>query len=336
MRFTKEKKEIILSYLLEKISEGKKDAPHLVSEEFGINLNTVHVYLSELIAQGRITRVKRGEYRLNDVRHEYAFTRSGGDLDGDMDIFLRVIDPLIRDYPEQVQRIWAYASSEMINNVMDHSEAENVYVTIIHNMRETSVIIQDDGVGIFHKLREHYGFKSFADIAAELSKGKLTTDEENHSGEGIFFTSRMMDRFFVYSEGHFYSGDKYENEWESYVPKGDMKGTLVFLSLENNSRRTAKEVFDQYTNEEGGFQKTEIRLASVFDKAPVSRSQAKRLCHRLEDFEEVVLDFSDISWAGQGFMHEVFVVFRKKNPQVSLTPINMLPDVAAMYRHVNA
>ena len=146
----------------------------------------------------------------------------------------------------------------------------------------------------------------------------------------------MMDRFFVYSEGHFYSRDKHENEWESYVPKGDMKGTLVFLSLENNSRRTAKEVFDQYTNEEGGFQKTEIRLASVFDKAPVSRSQAKRLCHRLEDFEEVVLDFSDISWTGQGFMHEVFVVFRKKNPKVSLNPINMLPDVAAMYRHVSA
>ena len=29
----------------------------------------------------------------------------------------------------------------------------------------------------------------------ELSKGKLTTDSANHSGEGIFFTSRMFDVF---------------------------------------------------------------------------------------------------------------------------------------------
>ena len=29
----------------------------------------------------------------------------------------------------------------------------------------------------------------------ELSKGKFTTDPSRHSGEGVFFTSRMFDDF---------------------------------------------------------------------------------------------------------------------------------------------
>ena len=335
MRFTKEKKEIILSYLLEKIAEGKEDIPHHVAEEFGINLNTVHLYITELIGQGKIKRVKRGEYQLISDRHEFHFTRDDEAMDDDQIILGEELAPLIDDYPENVCGIWDYTFSEMFNNVIDHSEAENMYITILQNVKETTVIIRDDGIGLFHKLKEHYGFRSFSDIAAELAKGKLTTDDQNHSGEGLFFTSRLMDTFFVYSDGHFYSRDKYNSEWESYVPKGEMKGTLVFLSLANDSKREAKEVFDSFTDEDGGFQNTEIRLASVFEKAPVSRSQAKRLCNRLDEFEEAVLDFSDVSWAGQGFMHQIFVVFHNQHPEIRLIPVNMQPDVLVMLRHVN-
>ena len=335
MRFTKEKKEIILSYLLEKIAEGREDIPHRVAEEFGINLNTVHLYITELIEQGKIRRVKRGEYQLISDRHEFHFTRNDEAMEDDLLILGEYVAPLVDEYPENVCRIWDYAFSEMVNNVIDHSEAENMYITILQNVRETSIIIRDDGIGLFQKLKEHYGFRSFSDIAAELAKGKLTTDDQNHSGEGLFFTSRLMDTFFVYSDGHYYSRDKYNTEWESFVPQGEMKGTLVFLSLENNSKREAREVFDAFTDEDGGFERTEIRFSSVFEKSPVSRSQAKRLCNRLEEFEEAVFDFSDVSWVGQGFMHQVFVVFHNQHPEIRLIPVNMNPDVIVMLRHVN-
>jgi len=334
MKFSKDKKEIIISYLLEKIAEGRDDAPKLVSKEFEINLNTVHTYLNELIDQGRIIREKRGVYKLNENRVSFTFTRSGGDLEDDGYIFEYIVEPQIAGLSDTIQQIWYYAVSEMINNVIDHSEAENVHVTVIQDIRSTTVIIQDDGIGIFRKLQEYYGFRTFSDIAAELAKGKLTTDEIHHSGEGIFFTSRMMDTFFIYSDGHFYSRDKYTNEWEAFIPDRKIEGTLVYLSLENNSRKTAKQIFDAYTNEDGGFQRTEIRLDSIFDKAPVSRSQAKRLCNRLTEFKEVVLDFEGIDWVGQGFMHQVFSVFHRENPDIQLKPKNMTRDVERMYNHV--
>lgn len=40
----------------------------------------------------------------------------------------------------------------------------------------------------------------------------------------------------------------------------------------------------------------------------VARSQARRICNRLEEFKEVILDFQDVEYMGQGFADEVFKV----------------------------
>ena len=37
---------------------------------------------------------------------------------------------------------------------------------------------------------------------------------------------------------------------------------------------------------------------------------------------------------GQGFAHQVFVVFRREHPNISLVPINMNEPVTKMYNHV--
>ena len=106
------------------------------------------------------------------------------------------------------------------------------------------------------------------------------------------------------------------------------------MSLSNFSHKVAKEIFDQYANDDGAFFKTKIPLKNIFDSAPVSRSQAKRICERLEKFEEVILDFEGIVWMGQGFAHQLFVVYQKAHPNVKLSPINMSDGVENMYRHV--
>ena len=68
----------------------------------------------------------------------------------------------------------------------------------------------------------------------------------------------------------------------------------------------------------------------------MSRSQAKRVCNRLDKFREVVLDFEGLSWMGQGFAHQIFVVFERENPEIKLVPVHMEADGEKMYRHVMA
>ena len=48
-----------------------------------------------------------------------------------------------------------------------------------------------------------------------------------------------------------------------------------------------------------------------------------RISFRLEKFEEAEIDFSEIEWMGQGFAHQLFVVFQNEHPQIRLIPTNM-------------
>lgn len=83
----------------------------------------------------------------------------------------------------------------MFNNAIDHSGGTAITVQINKTAISTEIIISDDGIGIFKKIQSEFDLLDERHAIFELSKGKLTTDPRNHSGEGIFFTSRMFDQF---------------------------------------------------------------------------------------------------------------------------------------------
>ena len=333
MKYSSDKKQAIILYILDKISSGEKSVSKIVSEAFGISTNTVHTYLTELINDNIITKVKRGEYKLVSEQTLHAFKRSVGELESDTMAFDVCLSKKIEHLSENIQHIWAYALSEMVNNVIDHSNAENMQVYVIQNHLNTSVVVLDDGIGIFEKIKKHFQFSSLDEAICELFKGKLTTDKENHSGEGIFFTSKMMDEFLITSSGKVFTTTKYENA--DVMDLGEtLTGTCVVMSLSNFTQKTAREIFDMYSDTDGSFTTTKIPLKNIFESAPVSRSQAKRICNRLDSFEEVIIDFENISWMGQGFAHQLFVVFKKAHPEIDLIPVNMNESVANMYNHV--
>lgn len=333
MKYSAEKKQAIRLYILEKISAGAENLSKTAAEALGISTNTVHSCLNELLAGGIIEKQARGKYRLCETVSEYTFRRSLGELESDTVAYDVCLRDKLCDLPDSIKHIWSYALSEMVNNVIDHSGAECMRISVTQSYLTTSVSVMDNGVGIFEKIRSHFSLQSHEEAICELFKGKLTTDRANHSGEGIFFSSKMMDTFFILSGGKVFSTSKYENEHVLDL-EDPILGTFVYMSLSNFTARTAKEVFDLYANTEGVFTTTRIPIRSIFDSAPVSRSQAKRLANRLESFTEVIFDFEGVGWMGQGFAHQLFSVFARSHPELSLVAINMNEGVSAMYRHV--
>lgn len=85
-----------------------------------------------------------------------------------------------------------------------------------------------------------------------------------------------------------------------------------------------------------GFIKTDIPIKNTCCEYgyPVSRSQARRLCSRLHDFEEVTLDFTDVSNIGQAFTHELFVVFHRQNPNIQIRIKGACTEVQEMITRV--
>lgn len=333
MSLTKKRQEQIKRYLLEKVASGQGNAAHGAAESFSISLNTAYRYLREMEAAGLI-RKKDRRYVLCRTCHTYSICRSDGNLENEDKIYRRTLQPHIASLPDNVKRIWEYTFMEMLNNALEHSGGENIEIRVVKEPLFTTVFLTDDGVGIFRKIQEFYHYPDLEDAAAELFKGKLTTDSKNHSGEGIFFTSRILDSFVIISDGQTFSRD---NTQASDILEADSwkgHGTRICMGLADDSKKVLKDIFDQFTDDDGKFNVTEIPLKSIFGTFPVSRSQAKRLCSRCDNFSKMIIDFSGVEEIGQGFAHEVFTVFQNAHPEIEILAKNENKDVRKMIYHV--
>jgi formamidopyrimidine-DNA glycosylase len=180
----------------------------------------------------------------------------------------------------------------------------------------------DDGVGIFNKIQKKYNLDDPSHAILELAKGKLTTEPDSHTGEGIFFTSRMFDTFMISSGKYFFASHKNDLLFEN---DKDETGTSVFMVITQDSDRTTESVFSRFTDSATyGFDKTivPVELSRYGNENLISRSQAKRLMARLEKFKTVVLDFSNVESIGRAFADEIFRVFVNEHPNTKVLTTN--------------
>jgi len=132
--------------------------------------------------------------------------------------------PLLVDLPANVVDIWQFCVTEMVNNVIDHSGGSALTLGMTKQQATVEIGVLDNGVGIFRKIQAALNLADERQAILELSKGKLTTDPDRHSGQGIFFTSRMLDLFAILSGGAFFSHLAVdEQDWilERASPTGD-------------------------------------------------------------------------------------------------------------------
>jgi len=247
-------------------------------------------------------------------------------------VWLETLAPLLADLPENVLDMWHYGVTEMINNAIDHSEGTEIKVHFARTALDTEIWINDDGEGIFHRIQRLENLYDPREAILELAKGKFTTDPANHSGEGIFFTSRAFDLFVIMSRTLYFSHTAERDDWLIDDDK-DIPGTRVLLKLDNDSQRTLTSIYSHFSDpDEFTFSKTivPVRLARHEGEKLVSRSQAKRLVSRFEKFKTVALDFTGVEEIGQAFADEIFRVFASSHPEVELIPIHATTEVQQM------
>lgn len=328
-------KQSIRHRALELIAANGHRVGSRLAAEFGISRQVANGYLQSLVQDGLIEAEGSTQariYRLKTLAAmERTYPRSG--LQEDI-VWREAFAPLVRDLPDNVRTIWQYAVTEMINNAIDHSGTQDVQVGLQRNALFTEAWVADAGEGIFLKIQRALNLYDPREAILELAKGKLTTDPQNHSGEGIFFTSKMVDGFDIRS-GHLQFSHAQRSADILVEQSAATPGTVVRMRLANNSPRTTAAVFAEFADpEEYTFDRTvvPVRLARHEGEQLVSRSQAKRLAHRFERFKLVVLDFEEVAEIGQAFADELFRVFAAAHPDVRLTPINTSPAVADMVR----
>ncbi|HEX9684771.1 MAG TPA: DUF4325 domain-containing protein [Burkholderiales bacterium] len=235
-----------------------------------------------------------------------------------------------------VEAIAHYAFTEMLNNAIEHSHADRCSVRFRFDAGALSFEVRDPGIGVFHSIASKLGLDGEQAALVELLKGRTTTMREAHTGEGLFFTSRVADTFVLRSHRIQVEWSRVRNDVFVSNPRF-LKGTSVLFTIQRNSRLRLEDVFGEFAPEEYDyqFQKTRV-LVKLLRRDYVSRSEAKRLVANLEKFREVVIDFGDVKSVGQGFADEVFRVFSGQHPGVKITTENANPAVDAMIRHVRS
>lgn len=321
--------------LLQAVIAHPRDLVGMVAAQLGLSGARVSMQVRALVAGGYLDKAgtTRPTYMLGrNRRFERRYPRQG--LAEDKVWFEQML-PLVRDLPRNILDIAHHGVTEMVNNAVDHSDASQVTVRMDRRDGQLGFEIADDGIGIFRRITRALDLPDERLALLELAKGKLTTDPRRHSGEGIFFTSRMFDSFRIASEGLVFDHDA-DYEKDLLDDADEASGTRVEMRIAIDSSRTAKSVIDLYSSgpDDYSFAKTvvPVRLARVGDENLVSRSQAKRLLQRVDRFRCVVLDFAQVTTIGQAFSDEIFRVFANEHPEVELVPMHATAEVQQMIR----
>lgn len=299
-----------------------------VARAAGVTRQAAHYHLSRMVSTGELLRTGAGRgtryIRNADLDRLYALRGLEEDL-----VWREVSGALsaIDGAAPNVRSILTYAFTEMLNNAIDHSQGDEARV-MAWTHGSTAFEVHDDGVGVYRHLRERLGLEDDFAALQQLVKGRETTAPERHTGEGIFFTSRAVDRFELDANGLRWSVDTIRHD-HAVGEAPAHPGTRVRWEVDPFSPRTLDEVFAPFVDPDSlRFERTVVPLRLFpTEEGFISRAEAKRLSRNLERFREAVLDFSGVDEVGQGFVDELFRVWARDHPGTRLVPINMSPVV---------
>ncbi|MBN1409635.1 MAG: DUF4325 domain-containing protein [Spirochaetales bacterium] len=337
-------KQLILKELSEKDSFKTTDIMVLT----GFSRAYITRFLGELLHEGKIVRIgkankvryvlseKLGEDLLNEKKRIHKIIRNESISE---DLILKDIkreSTLFDGLGQNIVNILDYAVTEMLNNAIEHSGSAIIDFYAGENNNSIEFTVTDKGIGIFNNLKMMHNLSNTMEAIQQLLKGKRTTLPAFHSGEGIFFTSRVSDYFEIKSS------DKliiFDNLLPDLFIKNTklFKGTRIFFRIARNSGKELKDIFDRYTDDNYSFSTTEILIKLYRENTSyISRSQARRVVSGLEEFKTIRLDFQEVETLGQAFADEIFRVWKNSHPEINILYSNANENITFMIKRAQS
>ena len=184
----------VREFILRNTPDHLGDLASYTAQAFGLSRTAVNRYIRRLEAEGLIEgqgKTTARQYRLKLIVDAPARMPITPGL-AENDVWTKYMEPHVGNIPQNVKDICYYGFSEMFNNVIDHSQSPDAIIRYQQDYVSAEMCVMDHGVGIFEKIQKDFGLPDQRTALLELAKGKLTSDSQRHSGEGIFFTSRMF------------------------------------------------------------------------------------------------------------------------------------------------
>src|SRR3989344_3988221 len=238
--------DLIKKFILDNVGKHPQDLAAVLADKFNFSRQRAHHYLTKEIKNGNIIKTGRtrwAKYFLARGNYVEFMEKIKPDLAEDK-VWSQYAKPIILSCPENIYRICAYGFTEIFNNAIDHSKGTTIFSDVEIKNNKLTIRIIDNGIGIFKKIQKALGLASIREAILHLSKGKFTTDPSNHTGEGIFFTSRAFDSFSIYSEDMFYTFTGKDWFLSSEKQEDFGNGTYIKMVIKLDSATVLRELFD--------------------------------------------------------------------------------------------
>jgi len=240
------------------------------------------------------------------------------------------------ELPTHVARMVQHGFTELVNNAADHSGGSSVTVSLRQTPSHVQLLVSDDGCGVFDKICSAFDIADAQHAMLELSKGRLTSQPEMHTGRGLFFSSQLADVFDIHANGTAFQRRAWESTgWQPGRPM-PRQGSSIYMAIALDTKRTLDQVMETWSLAGDGieFDRTTInlRLLAGPGQALDSRAQARRVAARLPQFKRAEVSFEGVVDVGHGFTDELFRVFARAHTEVELVPTHMTPRIAALIK----
>jgi len=249
----------IKKLILKKLVKKKTIKVAEIVKATGFSRTYINRFFQELRSEGKIVllgRANRAQYALVKNAQEakkqiLGIRRILRNKNLSEDLVLEEIKKdtgIFLNLPKNISKAVDYAFTEMLNNAIEHSQSKKIEVNMKRDFSGIHFDVVDFGIGIFKHMMAKRSLKNEFEAIQDLLKGKQTTAPQEHTGEGIFFTSKVADILII-------QGSKkkliFHNILDDIFIKDarPIRGTKVVFFIDLKSKRNLSEIFRKYSGD---------------------------------------------------------------------------------------
>jgi len=314
----------IKQFILNNIPLHQKDIIYTAVNQFGISRQAALKHMNALIDNNMVMAYGKTRDRRYKLIPQVNYNKIIP-IDSDFilhDVLQENFLIHLESLPKNIFQICEYSIEALVNNIVEHSQASNLYIKLFLTYSDLNIIISDNGSGLLDNIRSKLDLEIVELAALELAKGQITTDLLQNSGEALNTIFHLFDKVKVDSSGY---GIVYVSNREQWDIKysTQKQGTRVHLQINPNSNRTCDKIFQKLFNKK----ERRIRIPISLLKEPnknslISKQQARNIFWNIDSITAIQFDFHNIDLIGPAFADELVRQSRSVNRDVIIEWVN--------------
>tara|TARA_Y100000591_G_C21853224_1_gene713089 strand:- start:4613 stop:5623 length:1011 start_codon:yes stop_codon:yes gene_type:complete len=325
----------IKKFILDNLSSHRKDIIYTAIQRFGVSRQAILKHMHTLISENKVIAHGKTRDRFYELRTQLSFNKTIK-VDHNFSCsktIKKYVLPHLNKLPDNVAQIVKFSMAALLQNIIDHSNSDQLYFKLYFNHDCFHAILRDNGKGLFSHISSTNNLGSLNNAAIELVKGGVTTDKENHSGYELNAVMHLFDSFKIESNGMYLD---YNHIDQSYISgeSAQLQGTRMHFKISPFSKRTCHEIFKKIFDVENKTLSIPINLLAISDSDQInSRDQAREILNNISGSKKIKFDFKSVNLISPAFADELIRKIKNTDPNIEIQWINSNETIDMMMSH---